>query len=123
MSLLDGLSHLEELVFVYLSFGCIVAVLFYFRGLNLVEPANASSSLGFRVFIGPGLVLLWPLVLRLWILRLRRRSPILSENHGREWQLPLVCGVVFFSVLVMGLAVAFRESSPASPAPSPLVGN
>ncbi len=53
---------------VYLAVGLVVAVALELRGLARLDAAVTGSSWGFRFVIFPGLVALWPLFLRRWVL-------------------------------------------------------
>jgi len=52
---------------VYLALGVVVAVPFVLLGLQRVDRSAASSTWGFRVIVLPGVVALWPFLLRRWI--------------------------------------------------------
>ena len=47
---------------VYLAVGLAFALVFVFRWVGRVDPAARSGTLGFRLLIIPGTVLLWPLL-------------------------------------------------------------
>ena len=47
--------------------GLVVALALELRGLARIDPAVTGSSWGFRIAIFPGLVALWPLLLRRWL--------------------------------------------------------
>ena len=51
---------------VWVVVGLIVGVPFILRGVGRVDPLAAEGSVGFRLAILPGVVALWPLVLRRW---------------------------------------------------------
>jgi len=50
----------------YLALGLLFAVPFVARGVGKVDPDAAEGSWGFRVMVFPGVVALWPLMLRRW---------------------------------------------------------
>ncbi len=52
--------------------GAIVAVLFLLFGIDRVD-ATARGAHAFRPLLLPGLMLLWPVVLRRWFVRTRNR--------------------------------------------------
>jgi len=52
-------------VYVYLGVGLAVAGLFLFFGIERVD-ASSRGAYAFRPLLIPGLMLLWPLVLRRW---------------------------------------------------------
>ena len=51
----------------YLLIGVLAAVALQVSGLKRLDPAVTESSRGFRVLIFPGLVALWPLMLKRWL--------------------------------------------------------
>ncbi|MBO6575852.1 MAG: hypothetical protein JJ896_12680 [Rhodothermales bacterium] len=48
----------------YVAVGVLVAIWRQFRGVDPEDPDVRAGSWGFRVLITPGLVALWPLVIR-----------------------------------------------------------
>lgn len=48
----------------YVALGILVAPFLIFRGAQRFDAAAADSTLGFRLVVLPGAVLLWPLLLR-----------------------------------------------------------
>ena len=50
----------------YAAVGLVVAVLFLCVGIERIDPA-ARGAYAFRPLLLPGLVALWPLVLRRWL--------------------------------------------------------
>jgi hypothetical protein len=40
---------------------------FVLRGVDKIDPVASGSSWGFRLIILPGVVALWPLLLRRWL--------------------------------------------------------
>jgi hypothetical protein len=53
-------------LYLYISFGVVFAIAFETMGIGRVD-SQAIGSLGFRIFIFPGLVAFWPLLLRRWM--------------------------------------------------------
>ncbi len=51
---------------VYGLAGLIFALAFQLRGLSRIDAAARGAGLGFRLLILPGMVALWPLLLRRW---------------------------------------------------------
>ena len=51
----------------YLALGVVFAVAFVAAGARRLDPQAAKGSLGFKLLILPGAVLLWPILLRRWI--------------------------------------------------------
>ena len=52
---------------VYAALGAIFAIAFVTRGVEQIDPAAKGASRGFRLIIVPGVVALWPILLRRWI--------------------------------------------------------
>jgi len=51
----------------YAALGVLFALAFVTRGVQRVDPAAKTGTLGFRLLIVPGAVALWPLLLRRWV--------------------------------------------------------
>ncbi len=56
----------------YAMLGAIFAIAFVARGIGSVDPVAKDSSVGFRLIVFPGVVALWPLLLRAWFQKGRR---------------------------------------------------
>ena len=65
-------EQLLLLMCAYAIVGTIVAIGFLARGIPLVDAAAREAPWSFRLIIFPGVVALWPLILRRWILATRR---------------------------------------------------
>lgn len=65
----------------YAGIGLLFAIPFVTLGVQRIDGAAAGASLGFRLLVLPGCVLLWPLLLGRW---LRRASPPAERNAHRE---------------------------------------
>lgn len=50
----------------YLAIGLCFAPLFLLKGIACVDPITEHSSVGFRIVIFPGLVMLWPILTVKW---------------------------------------------------------
>lgn len=55
------------LVAVYALAGLVFAVPFLVRGVTRIDHAAHGTSLTFRLVILPGVVVLWPVLLRQWM--------------------------------------------------------
>jgi len=64
----------------YLLLGVVFAVPFAFRWVNRIDPVAARGTLGFRLLIVPGSVLLWPLVISR-VLRGTTAPPVERSAH------------------------------------------
>jgi hypothetical protein len=51
----------------YIAIGAILAVPFLIFGVGRVDPAAKGAPFLFRVLVIPGVVALWPLMLRRWL--------------------------------------------------------
>lgn len=120
MTILEVIDFVEVLVFVYLLLGFIFSIGFFSRGLNRVEPATSLSSLGFRTCIAPGIVFLWPLVAVWWWAGTFGKTPFAAKNHWRRFQMPAVLLFALGSLIVIIVAMTFRQTLHSSPAPAGL---
>lgn len=50
----------------YIVLGAAFAIVFLARGMGQVDPAAAASGKAFRLIVTPGVVALWPVLLRRW---------------------------------------------------------
>lgn len=57
----------------HLGIGVVFAIAFQACGIGAIDAAAAHGSRGFRIAITPGVVALWPLLLRRWLHT--RRTP------------------------------------------------
>ena len=60
-------NWLVTLAGIYVAIGVIFAIPFVIRGVNRVDPGAADGTWGFRLIIVPGVVALWPILMRRWI--------------------------------------------------------
>jgi hypothetical protein len=97
---------------------------------RLDESANGASR-GFRVLVSPGLVALWPVILRKW-LAARRGGEVhgspdepVSSLNIRRTQSVLMKIVAIAAPLLLALAIAARPdpAPPVQPSESPAVAN
>jgi hypothetical protein len=68
----------------YLAAGLIVAASALVRGLGRIDPDAENATLGFRILVIPGLVLMWPVIIRR-IRSGRREPPRENTAHKRMW--------------------------------------
>ena len=52
---------------VYAAIGLLFSVVFLTAGISWVDAASKGSGIGFRLIILPGVLALWPLMLKRWI--------------------------------------------------------
>lgn len=65
----------------YVAIGVLFAVPFLIVGIKRIDPAAHGSGPGFRLVIAPGVVALWPILLRRWI---GGTPPPTEHNAHRE---------------------------------------
>ncbi len=51
----------------YVALGVLFAVPFVILGIGRIDPAAKHGTRGFRVMVFPGVVALWPVLLRRWL--------------------------------------------------------
>ena len=66
----------------YLLAGLLFGLAFVVRGIERVDRGAAGATLGFRLIVLPGVVALWPLLLRRWLAG--TGVPPLEENAHRR---------------------------------------
>ena len=52
---------------IYLICGFVFALIFIFRGAEMIDEGAKDSTIGFKVIIIPGTTVFWPLLLAKWI--------------------------------------------------------
>ena len=51
----------------YLALGILFALAFVIAGIGRVDPVARDSGVGFRLIIFPGVVAIWPWLLKRWM--------------------------------------------------------
>lgn len=108
----------------YLMLGALFAMAFHVRGLTSLDHATEGAKPFFRVLITPGLVALWPVILRKWI-RLRQgkpttpdyNEPVTARALRRRHALTMQLGLVLLPPL-LAIAIAFRGAPPSTARPT-----
>ncbi len=72
-------SVLLILLGTYLALGLAFAVGFVSRGVQQIDPAAKSASLGFKLLIIPGCMVFWPFLWMRW--KIRPEPPIEYSRH------------------------------------------
>ena len=49
---------------IYLSLGLVFSIAFVFKGVDKIDEGAKNAGWGFRIIILPGVVILWPVMLR-----------------------------------------------------------
>jgi hypothetical protein len=52
---------------IYVAIGLLVSVPFVIFGIGRVDPSAKGAPWTFRVVVLPGVIAMWPFVLRLWL--------------------------------------------------------
>ena len=65
---------------VYAAIGLVFALFFVSRGVSRIDPAAIGGSVGFRVLIVPGVIALWPMLMR----RQQEKSPPPEEHNAHR---------------------------------------
>ena len=52
---------------VYAGIGLLFAVAFVWKGLADIDPVAANVSIGFKIMVLPGLIVLWPIMFIKWV--------------------------------------------------------
>lgn len=99
----------------YIAVGAAVALAFVVLGLDRLDP-GARGAYGFRALIGPGLALLWPLVVYRWLVSPApvddQAPPRQSDAHRVAW---LCLAVIVPAILLAGF-LQRRSVTPTPPA-------
>ena len=61
------MSLVPVILAAYLGAGLLFAIAFVWKGAARIDDAADGGSLGFRALIFPGVVALWPVLLRRWL--------------------------------------------------------
>ena len=75
-----AVSWIVGLAAAYLFVGLVFAVPFVWRGVERIDPNARQATWGFRVVIVPGVIALWPLLLRRW----RAGAPPPEERNAHR---------------------------------------
>lgn len=54
------------LAIAYILTGAVFAIAFFLRGIYVVDESAKDGSIGFKVIIIPGIIMLWPALLYRW---------------------------------------------------------
>src|SRR5688572_5054386 len=93
------------IVVVYLAAGLLFALAFVTVGVNRVDSAAKDAPLGFRLLLVLGSVALWPILLRMWHSRARKKQ-VMTRRHQR-WHLWM--WRVLAPLTLAGLALALTR--------------
>lgn len=65
MSSAAAINAFEILMMGYLAIGLLYSIFFFTKGIRRMDSASQTGSVGFRVVIWSGVVVLWPILARL----------------------------------------------------------
>lgn len=68
------LNLIFTMVGIYLICGLLFALVFVFRGVEIIDEAAKGSTIGFKIIIIPASTVFWPLLLIKWIKASKTRS-------------------------------------------------
>jgi regulator of protease activity HflC (stomatin/prohibitin superfamily) len=57
---------------IYLLCGLVFTIAFIVKGLAVVDEGAQGSSIGFKIIIIPGVIVLWPFLLIRWLKQARK---------------------------------------------------
>jgi hypothetical protein len=52
--------------------GFLFTIAFIFKGIQTVDESAQKSSLGFKIIIIPGIIVFWPVLLKKWLIALKK---------------------------------------------------
>jgi len=82
---MNGAAAILIAALIYAVVGGAFAVAFLRRGIRTVDPGAVGAPAGFFILIFPGLVALWPVMLRRWAgARARTAGPASPEPPSPE---------------------------------------
>ncbi|MEO0390667.1 MAG: hypothetical protein AAF218_06970 [Pseudomonadota bacterium] len=114
---MDFASLLLSFLTLWLWAGAAVALVFLTWGIDRIDE-DAQGAYVFRLLLIPGILLLWPLVLRRWWQLEAAASPWLRRHRpvrrAHRLAAPLMCAAMA-ALLVLGLSA--RQDWPAGIAP------
>ena len=106
-------SILVKLAGIYLLAGLVVSVLFFTRWLKVIDPAAVGGSRGFKVLITPGVIVIWPVILKM---AFRRNfdggaggAEALRRNHRVAVILLALVGALLFTAALVWRAPALGD--------------
>ena len=56
----------------YLACGGLFSIVLLLKGIDRIDPAARNAGFGFKLIILPGLIVLWPLLLKKFLATLKR---------------------------------------------------
>lgn len=65
---------------IFLGLGLLFGLAFVFKGAAVIDPAAVNGTLGFKLLILPGCVVLWPYLLTRWL----RQAPPPEERSAHR---------------------------------------
>ncbi len=100
----------------YLYAGLAVAAVFLLFGLGRLDE-NAQDAWVFRPLLIPGVLLIWPLVIWRWIVLRRGEQKLDRHRMPRARQERAQLAFVIVILLILLMAVTFRQDPDSLPGP------
>jgi len=107
---------LINLAAAYLLVGLVVAAVFFSRWMKAIDPSASGGSVGFKVLVTPGVIVLWPVILRMVF---RRKSSAaadgaeaLRRNHLLAIALLAITGLLLFTAALTWRAPGLEDLPP-----------
>ena len=97
-NLLVGLATL------YLALGLVLVAPIVLRGVNRINPVAHESSWGFRLIIIPGVIALWPILVRRWIAGRTAPPTMIRPLRKRHRAMIVTIAVAVPTLFAAGLA-------------------
>lgn len=70
----------------YIALGVLFVVPFQLKGLQKIDEGIHGSTIGFRIIIIPGCILLWPVLLQKWVHTTKTNSLGQGEKPRKDHQ-------------------------------------
>jgi len=68
---------------IYLVVGVLFVIPFLMKGLTKVDAGAHGSTIGFKIIILPGVIVLWPVLLKKWMKNLKHGGTKAQGNTER----------------------------------------
>ncbi len=71
------------IVLIYLLLGVLFVIPFLMKGLTKVDEGAHGGTIGFKIIIIPGVIVLWPVLLKKWMKNLKHGDTKAQRNTER----------------------------------------
>lgn len=72
----NSITYMLWLFLLYISLGIIFCIAFLIKGIDTIDENVPGSSWGFKIIIIPGVILLWPALLKKWKLSNAKKAAL-----------------------------------------------